>query len=100
LSDIELVLQIGIALLSPPVHNARLKIRAIGIWRALFYLPNLLMPRLPPFFSLFSFLAHEPISGSAGFRRCNFAKRHHPVWLFLSSGGPGLGRRLSSLWPV
>ncbi|TET37006.1 MAG: sugar ABC transporter permease [Anaerolineales bacterium] len=50
--------QIGIAmLLSIWFTSARLRIRAVGIWRALFYLPNLLMPaaiaRL--FFSLFSF---------------------------------------------
>ena len=50
--------QIGIALLiSAWFTNARLKIRAIGIWRALFYLPNLLMPAAVAslFFSLFSF---------------------------------------------
>ena len=50
--------QIRIALLiSAWFTNARLKIRAIGIWRALFYLPNLLMPAAVAslFFSLFSF---------------------------------------------
>jgi ABC-type sugar transport system permease subunit len=37
--------QIGIALLlSVLFTNARLKIKAIGIWRAIFFLPNLLMP--------------------------------------------------------
>jgi ABC-type sugar transport system permease subunit len=37
--------QIGIALLlSALFTNARLKIKAIGVWRALFFLPNLLMP--------------------------------------------------------
>jgi ABC-type sugar transport system permease subunit len=37
--------QIGIALLlSVLFTNARLKIRAIGVWRAIFFLPNLLMP--------------------------------------------------------
>ncbi len=37
--------QIGIALLlSVLFTSARLKIRAIGIWRAIFFLPNLLMP--------------------------------------------------------
>jgi multiple sugar transport system permease protein len=37
--------QIGIALLlSALFTNARLKIKAIGVWRAVFYLPNLLMP--------------------------------------------------------
>jgi ABC-type sugar transport system permease subunit len=37
--------QIGIALLlSVLFTSARLKIKAIGVWRALFFLPNLLMP--------------------------------------------------------
>ncbi len=37
--------QIGIAmLLAVWMTNVRLKIRAIGFWRAIFYLPNLLMP--------------------------------------------------------
>jgi multiple sugar transport system permease protein len=37
--------QIGIALLLAVLFtSARLKIRAIGIWRAIFFLPNLLMP--------------------------------------------------------
>lgn len=37
--------QIGFALLlSVLFTNARLKIRAVGLWRAIFYLPNLLMP--------------------------------------------------------
>ena len=37
--------QIGIALLlSVLFTNARLKIKAVGIWRAIFFLPNLLMP--------------------------------------------------------
>jgi len=37
--------QIGIALLlSVLFTNARLKIKGIGIWRAVFFLPNLLMP--------------------------------------------------------
>lgn len=37
--------QIGIALLlSVLFTNARLKIKAVGVWRALFFLPNLLMP--------------------------------------------------------
>ncbi len=37
--------QIGIALLlSVLFTNARLKIKAIGVWRAMFFLPNLLMP--------------------------------------------------------
>jgi len=50
--------QVGIALLlSAWFTNARLKIRAVGVWRALFYLPNLLMPATIAalFFSLFSF---------------------------------------------
>jgi multiple sugar transport system permease protein len=37
--------QIGIAmLLSVIFTNARLRIKAVGIWRAIFFLPNLLMP--------------------------------------------------------
>lgn len=37
--------QIGIALLlSVLFTNARLKIKGVGIWRAIFFLPNLLMP--------------------------------------------------------
>ena len=37
--------QIGIALLlSVWFTSVRLKIRAVGIWRTIFYLPNLLMP--------------------------------------------------------
>ena len=37
--------QIGIALLlSVLFTSARLKIKAVGVWRAIFYLPNLLMP--------------------------------------------------------
>jgi cellobiose transport system permease protein len=37
--------QIGIAmLLSVLFTSARLKIKAVGVWRALFFLPNLLMP--------------------------------------------------------
>jgi ABC-type sugar transport system permease subunit len=50
--------QIGIAtLLAVWFTSARLKIRAVGIWRALFYLPNLLMPAAVAalFFSLFSY---------------------------------------------
>lgn len=50
--------QIGIAmLLSVWFTNTRLKIKAVGIWRALFFLPNLLMPAAVAalFFSLFSF---------------------------------------------
>ncbi len=50
--------QIGIALLlSAWFTNARLKIKAVGVWRALFYLPNLLMPATIAalFFSLFQF---------------------------------------------
>ncbi len=50
--------QIGIALLlSAWFTNARLKIKAVGLWRALFYLPNLLMPATIAalFFSLFQF---------------------------------------------
>ena len=50
--------QIGIAmLLSIWYTSARLRIKAVGIWRAIFYLPNLLMPAAVArlFFSLFSF---------------------------------------------
>jgi ABC-type sugar transport system permease subunit len=50
--------QIGIAtLLAVWFTSARLKIRAVGVWRALFYLPNLLMPAAVAalFFSLFSY---------------------------------------------
>jgi multiple sugar transport system permease protein len=50
--------QIGIALLlSAWFTDARLKIRAVGTWRALFFLPNLLVPAAVAalFFSLFSF---------------------------------------------
>ncbi len=50
--------QIGIAmLLSVWFTNARLKIRFVGVWRALFFLPNLLMPAAVAslFFSLFSY---------------------------------------------
>ena len=50
--------QIGIALvLSVWFTSIRLKIRGVGIWRAIFYLPNLLMPAAVAalFFSLFSF---------------------------------------------
>jgi ABC-type sugar transport system permease subunit len=37
--------QIGMALLLSVIFtNARLKIKAVGVWRAIFYLPNLLMP--------------------------------------------------------
>lgn len=37
--------QIGMALLLSIIFtNARLKIRAVGVWRAMFYLPNLLTP--------------------------------------------------------
>jgi multiple sugar transport system permease protein len=50
--------QVGIAmLLSVWFTNTRLKIKAVGVWRALFFLPNLLMPAAVAalFFSLFSF---------------------------------------------
>lgn len=50
--------QIGIAmLLAVWFTNVRLKIRAVGVWRAIFYLPNLLMPAAVAglFYSLFSF---------------------------------------------
>ncbi len=50
--------QIGIALLlSVWFTSARLKIKAVGVWRAIFFLPNLLVPAAVAalFFSLFSF---------------------------------------------
>lgn len=50
--------QIGIAmLLSIWFTNSRLRIKGVGVWRALFYLPNLLMPAAVAalYFSLFSF---------------------------------------------
>lgn len=50
--------QVGIALLlSIWFTSVRLKIRAVGIWRAIFFLPNLLMPAAVAalFFSFFSF---------------------------------------------
>jgi ABC-type sugar transport system permease subunit len=50
--------QIGIGmLLSIWFTNSRLRIKAVGVWRALFYLPNLLMPAAVAalYFSLFSF---------------------------------------------
>ncbi|RME98908.1 MAG: sugar ABC transporter permease [Chloroflexi bacterium] len=50
--------QIGIAmLLSIWFTSIRLRVRGVGIWRAIFFLPNLLMPAAVAalFFSLFSF---------------------------------------------
>lgn len=50
--------QIGIALLlSVWFTSTRLRIKGVGVWRALFFLPNLLMPAsiAALFFSLFSF---------------------------------------------
>jgi multiple sugar transport system permease protein len=50
--------QVGVAmLLSVWFTNARLKIKAVGVWRALFFLPNLLVPASVAalFFALFSF---------------------------------------------
>ncbi len=50
--------QMGFALLlSVWFTNARLNIKAVGVWRALFFLPNLLMPAAVAslFFSLFSY---------------------------------------------
>ena len=50
--------QLGIALVISAIFtNVRLKIRGVGGWRALFFLPNLLMPAAIAalFFSLFSF---------------------------------------------
>lgn len=55
---INFIPQIGIALLlSVWFTSTRLRIRGVGVWRALFYLPNLLMPAAIAalFFSLFSF---------------------------------------------
>jgi len=61
--------QIGIAmLLAVWMTNVRLKIRAIGFWRAVFYLPNLLMPATVAvlFSSLFDFygVANQFLVGS------------------------------------
>jgi multiple sugar transport system permease protein len=50
--------QIGIAmLLAVWFTNIRLRLRGVGLWRAIFYLPNLLMPAAIAalFFSLFSY---------------------------------------------
>lgn len=50
--------QIGIAtLLAVWFTSARLKIKPVGVWRAIFFLPNLLMPSVVAalFFSLFSY---------------------------------------------
>ena len=50
--------QIGVALLlSVWFTNTRLKIKAVGVWRALFFLPNLLIPVSVAalYFSLFSY---------------------------------------------
>lgn len=50
--------QLSVAmLLSVWFTNARLQIKAVGVWRALFFLPNLLMPAAVAslFFSLFSY---------------------------------------------
>lgn len=50
--------QVGVAmLLSVWFTNSRLRIKGIGIWRALFFLPNLLVPAAVAalFFSLFSY---------------------------------------------
>lgn len=50
--------QIGIAtLLAIWFTSARLKLKAVGVWRAIFFLPNLLMPAVVAslFFSLFSY---------------------------------------------
>lgn len=50
--------QIGIAMLvSIWFTSTRLKLRAVGVWRAIYFLPNLLMPAAVAalFFSLFSF---------------------------------------------
>ena len=50
--------QIGVAmLLSVWFTSTRLKIKAVGVWRAIFFLPNLLMPAVVAalFFSLFSY---------------------------------------------
>ena len=50
--------QIGVAtLLAVWFNSTRLRIRAVGVWRAIFFLPNLLMPSVVAalFFSLFSY---------------------------------------------
>lgn len=55
---VNFAIQIGLAmLLSVWFTSVRLRIRAVGVWRAIFFLPNLLMPAAVAalFFSLFSF---------------------------------------------
>ena len=55
--------QIGIALLlSAWFTNQRLKIKGVGVWRAIYYLPNLLMPTTIAalFFTFFDF--HGPVN--------------------------------------
>jgi cellobiose transport system permease protein len=50
--------QIGIAMIASVwFASTRLKLRAVGLWRMIYYLPNLLMPAAIAalFFSLFSF---------------------------------------------
>ena len=91
--------QIGIALLlSVWFTSVRLKIRAVGIWRTIFYLPNLLMPAAIAalFFSLFSFFGpvnQALVRSGAIADPCNGCRiRSLPAaWLSSSSGGCGLG---------
>ena len=55
--------QIGIALmLSAWFTNQRLKIKGVGVWRAIYYMPNLLMPTTIAalFFTFFDF--HGPVN--------------------------------------
>ena len=80
--------QIGVAMvLSIWFTNARLKIKGVGAWRALFFLPNLLVPAAVAalFFSLFSF--YGPVN--------QFMVRNEGWWSS-SNGGCGSGKPLSS----
>ena len=96
--------QIGIAmLLSVWFTNVRLRVRGVGAWRALFYLPNLLMPAAVAalFFSLFSyygpvnqFLVRSGITTEA--KQFLQDPMLHADWSSSSSGGCGLASRSSS----
>lgn len=55
--------QVGIAmLLAVWMTNSRLKIRLIGFWRAIFYLPNLLMPTTVAVFFSSLFSIYSPVN--------------------------------------
>ena len=86
--------QIGIAmLLSVWFTNARLRVRGVGAWRALFYLPNLLMPAAVAalFFSLFSYFG--PVNQFLG------SGRFHVRGKALLAGSDGC-TRIGHLHPV